>query len=729
MSFVHFSGEDVVYDDADLVDVEDDPVRPLSLHTTTLDASPPPAYSVVKSTRAPEYSKTRGEERITTRLRRDMFIEDVLSVAGLHMGLPYGPGVRAMTWKDADIAGGSMSKHDINELGSMFTRFFATGAKSLRKVVRDGASVVVEISEGEFDVTGASGGERCGVISVDGTVLIAAFYAGEGEDVAVIDVVLSTYCEYIVELDETQRRQLVSLLAAMQVALVADNLFDDFTLLQESGLKAIKACTRRDEHTVFVRDRDAARSVACAAVLTSASSVLEEKADIRVDVAYSHGTVAHGTMNAWDVPPSMVVLLGSNGGKSITGSVMVVRSQKTTNVYLYTTSCTAGVTIDRLQAEHKMPPMVRDGLLSPLCCAAMHAVGDGNVRVKVGDTVIDQPTIWSSYETSSEVTEKYIVTRDVESTIRGLYDIAMLNRMEPQIRQNSVCTESCKVTVLYGPTTGPRWLNLLEGVDYTPNELSMSEHFMDHGCSGLGRFMLRKYLKHGRLYNCNRLTLPRKGYFSEFRKEAILKKDALSTSRVQQTTDYVVDFEYYTFKRGDKSYSAPYAVGLAKFSGGAYVSSYAAMVPEIELANARASGRMTRRTGEEAALLAATNIRRTRLDSILELISALQGQEGVRMYAKGRDNDAMFTEGVYHSDIEAYSRKEQGGTFLRELGAFSPRVEALARMKNYSTVHNPAKECVLFAMEVGICCEDVAEDLVGEDNWPALRFLLARPTV
>nr|QKK35386.1 hypothetical protein [Erysiphe necator associated chrysovirus 1] len=714
-SLVHFDGEDDEDRDADdethFVDVEEPSylTQSPSVQVGYVEHRPPPAY-----------------EAEGTRLRRDAFISAKLNVNGAHMGLPYGPDVAAIAWADADLASGNLPPMNVALVGGKLIGALHGGLDEevrIRSAYKDDTPFVLLASPG-YEVSTRNGpvtDSEFFELRVGNDVLIAVYYQAERGEFTVNDVVLADKTRRRL-VDGQVRRQTSAALSCLQYAMLQGLMLHDITMLANSGLKEMKRVVSRSETGVSLRMPLEARSYAVGALFCEPKPEFHEaKGDVKVDVIYeTNGNVAHGTVNAWDVPSTLIVALGSNSGKSLTGSSMVVRSESTQKVFIHTTSGTSGLALRDLKNGRKCAPMVRDGLLSPLCCAALKGLGDGSLTVQVDDDIIHQRTILTDLSAGER---RVVVARDVESVLRGIYDVSMLNGFGTHIIGNTVHIDGATVTVMYGPASGPRWLSLLsDQFELLQEELQASEEYMDHGCSGLARHMLRQYIDGARLVNCDRIVLPKCSHFSSFRKEITAGRRAGLGAVQHRRVDFVVDFEYYTAKDGQATRCVPYAIGVAKYVAGNYIASAAMMVTDEQLRAERRVRKFSPTTEMAVKALGKSDIKRGPiLDLVLALREAIQ-DPSVRVYCKGRDNDSVMTKGDYCENMRWFTANGADDR-LRELGPMTDRYEVLAARQGWSALHNPAREAVLFAHECGIGNELPDEADAGNDSWTALRHV------
>jgi hypothetical protein len=240
-----------------------------------------------------------------------------------------------------------------------------------------------------------------------------------------------------------------------------------------------------------------------------------------------------------------------------------------------------------------------------------------------------------------------------------------------------------------------------------------SELMLATGLSSVARYMMCGSIRHGRLdRRITALLRPRVPYFGSDTWQFCAGNLAVLEAA---PVDYVVDLEYATTtdEAGNKG-TLIFGAGIAKFTEGRYLGSTLGVDTSVPgaLAMSRAKSHATT-TGVYAKLIkeraAAT------ADEVVAKARALAENPKARVFCKGRDNDARLLAAAKLPKSCLYATSSRA-TPLREIGHLSPKSEVIAAAVGWDQWHNPAKECVLFALAAGLCTEPPDEKVIGQSE-------------
>nr|BBC45615.1 80 kDa protein [Alphachrysovirus aspergilli] len=652
----------------------------------------------------------------------------VTTAAPLFAGLPYGDHVRGACWTDAHLKAGGPNAHSrwakaLRELDRGHKRFdladrglvvyFQPRSGAQHNVEHRLAEVAVQASP-EFQVS---------------------LFIERGSYNEVTDCYLSCDVLALRQSAPVVADVLVEIIAGFMICLV-DGTYQlpSVLMLTSSGLKQMKSQLQRTQYGANLAEV----APTAAHALSSNPVELSDVATGRfVDFCYWRrgAGVHHGRVRAADVPPAGLVLLGANGGLSLSGAVMALRSSTTGAISLITTSAVAGMTFLPIIQDKKHAPCVRDGLMSPIACAALRGSVEGDLSVTVDGVTTKVRSFLSENQSGGRIS---VNTLDLCGTRSGIEDIAIICGYS--VRQG---TDHCPHVILtregfelrvdlnYRFDSGLRWEPLLSlperigPVRALGNAYDDSELGIDYGASGIGRYLLRHYTRGG-ILTSRRIKVDTKGRFSHLTYKEGGKR--VIAAPVANIVNYVIDTEYATVKRGTDTLTYVYALGLAKFCGGRYMGSVSVMDTEEHIntfLNTLSEGDR-RMHADTVQRLRELNVYEEDMVRVLETVrEQLFGKPNVRVYAKGREAEERLMRSSLVGGTRLFRRQaEAAGPVLNELGALLPRFEELARMQGWQQAHEPAHEAVLFGYYAGLATALPEEHLVGADT---LHSILPAP--
>lgn len=659
--------------------------------------------------------------------RREMYhgIEDIcLGSAPLHSGVPYGPGVTGANWSEAhlkvrDLAGQNKYYNAIRA---------GPGAKgSSYEATPEG---VVECI---WETQPYGGRPRTEFFFKLGIFECSVYFEWEDDDYCdVRDLYMS--CDLL-----TIRRKSVAVatmvnlvFAAYSVAVVEEQVTPPSVLqLCNSGLKDMKTVVNRTQHGATMAKRSGMVAHALCTRPEDLSGVSNEQ-HVDFSMWQRERGVYHGRLRASDVPPSQLVLLCANGGLSVSGSLVVVRALATHSISLICTSATANCAFKPAMQGKKFAPCVRDGLMSPIACAALHGDARGMLTVTVGAEKVQLNTVLTDAIDNNGVAE--LDTLDINGTRAALSDLGALCGYKTKEWLGARVYwmkfqghgRNMQIAMRYRAGAQARWESLLCGearraVSHNISEQTDSEIGLDWGASGLGRYLLSRYTKHG-LLRAKKIMVAKRGPFSALTYDDKGRRRIIAPSA--EVLDYVIDTEFVTVKRGGEVMTYVYALGIAKFSHGAYMGSWVAMDEEENTTN------FMKTLDEKEAGGHAKTITRLRADDVpscdmVEMLQAIRSRlltnPNVRVYAKGREAEQrLMTSSVAGGTRMFRAQAAAAGDLIRELGPLLPRYEEAAQGVGWRTLHNPAREAVLFGYLAGLGYELPSEERVGLDGLDAL---------
>nr|QJW39306.1 hypothetical protein [Alternaria alternata chrysovirus 1] len=680
--------------------------------------------------------------RSTTLLRtsgtRQIVPCSTVEISRVCAAVPYGPGVRSLGWTKAEQ---KASPAVLDTVASMLTRGLKSGLS--RTTLPHGTRVTLsEWPEQNLYHTEAGYtwwslvlvGESENIMRVmlhmDGLTML---------DIAGGQELLDARAE-----DSSLHSDLLILLAGIQHAILADELAASYHLLQDASLAGMR------QHVAVTStqatDQGGYTGGGPHHALWSEGEYLSDDLvqDRRVPTAYydaNFDLTAYGLASAGDLPPTPLVVLGTNGGKAVTGSVLVIRNASSDGgFFLAVTSATANAKPYALEKSTKLGATVRDGLFSPACVGALCSRASGFVGVVVNGEYIALQTVLANLTVGEPIV---VHDRDPYRLYEYVWDLCGVMGWHVKAADGYMMdvysgqTQLGTVAVRYGACVGPRWMRLLAPCALETRKSRWSpELILDYGASGLGRYLLREYIVAGRFAGFKNLMMHTDGYFAEAAKSIAAPLPNAPAAKLP--VSYVIDTEYLTRKLPDGTLERyVYALGLAKFYAGNYVGS--ALVvdqsPELDqfiednghLAGSRPmrmlldlkeeiGPRASLCSGNPSALLA-------------ELRIAARSPE-VRLYAKGADVEKELLSSKLTRATRLFRRAPVAEKIpLHELGAMVPRYEELARKYDWDTSHNPAKECVLFGVEAGLGASVPIENAVGLDDMYILLPQMATQVV
>lgn len=669
---------------------------------------------------------TRAIEPVTagaTWWKRETYIgmSDVcLGSAPLHSGVPYGPGVRAANWSDTHL-----KVKDVAEQNRYYLALrVGPGAHGHAYVETPGG--VVDCIWSPIELEGVpcteyyfkQGPEECSVF----------VYWKFEEYRDVLDVAISCDLWEMRQRNTYLADRMSLVLSAYSTAVLEEEVTPTNVLqLNNSGLKEMKHSVKRTQH-------GASLSKVGPTVAHALSTVHEDltggPGEQHVDFSmWQEGRgVYHGRLRASDVPPSQIVLLGANGGLSISGSLVVVRALCTHSVSLVCTSATANYAFRPAISARKHAPCVRDGLMSPIACAALHGDAQGVLTVTVGTEVQRTETILTDAIQRGGFGK--VRTLDINGTRAALADIGALcgyttaewlgARIYWVVFRGH--GREVKIGLQYRGDAPTRWEALLSaesrrGVAAKLHRQTDSEIGLDWGASGLGRYLLVPYTRFG-LLNAKKIMVARKGPFSALTYDDQGKRRIIAPSA--DVMNYVIDTEFINIKRDGVLMTYVYAVGIAKFSNGAYMGSWAAMDLEENTDALLGTLSSSERRGYADAI---TKLRCDgvpncdMVEVLLAIRKRLLANPNVRIYAKGREAEQrLMTSSVAGGTRLFRAQAAAAGDVIRELGPLLPRYEEAAARVGWPAIHNPAREAVLFGHLAGLCHELPTVSMVGIDG-------------
>jgi hypothetical protein len=238
-----------------------------------------------------------------------------------------------------------------------------------------------------------------------------------------------------------------------------------------------------------------------------------------------------------------------------------------------------------------------------------------------------------------------------------------------------------------------------------------SELMMATGLSSVARYMMCNSIRHGRLdRRITALLRPKVPYFGHDTWQFCAGNLAVLEAA---PVDYVVDLEYTSTvdDAGNKG-TLIFGAGIAKFTEGRYLASTLGVDRSVPcaLAMARAKPHAST-TGVYTQLLKASAV--ATAEEVVAKARQLAANPKARVFCKGRDNDARLLAASKIPRSILYATSSQA-TPLREIGHLSPKSEVVASAVGWEQWHNPAKECVLFALAAGLCTEPPDEAIVGQ---------------
>jgi len=654
-------------------------------------------------------------------------IQDIcIGDAPLHAGVPYGKHVRGGNWSDTHL-----KLRDMTELNKYY------------RALQVGPRAEGECQIHQLDGTDVScrwfGVWRYGAPTTEflfeyGRSSCSVYIQWEDEgyrDVA--DVYISCDLLTLRKCCNALADRVSMVLSAYSVGVLEEELNPRSVLqLNDSSLKEMKSLVSRTQHGAQLR---AFGATVAHGLSTIEEDLAGEPNDQHVDFSQWQRDrgVYYGRLRASDVPPSQLVLLGANGGLSVSGSMMVVRALGTHNISLVCTSATANYSFRNAVFSKKHAPCVRDGLMSPIACAALHGDASGLLTVTVGtETQTTETILTDAIRSAADATVR---TLDINGTRAALADLGALCGYKTTewlgsrnywVRFTGHEREF-KVGLQYGAGTITRWEGLLSA--YVRSDIGEklvlqtdSEIGIDWGASGLGRYLLVPYTRFGLLNTKKRIMVAKRGPFSALTYDDNGKRRIIAPSA--EVVNYVIDTEYVNVKRDGALMTYVYAMGIAKFSQGAYMGSWSA----VDLAEN--TDTLLGTLSEQEARGHASAIQALRDDGVqgtdmVEVLTAVRRRlltnPHVRIYAKGRDAEQRLMSSSLVGGTRMFrAQAAAAGDIIRELGPLLPKYDDAVAAVGWPKIHNPAREAVLFGYLAGLCVQLPAPHLAGLDGLNAI---------
>jgi hypothetical protein len=656
--------------------------------------------------------RSRGGTREVVRAGADEF--------RMCCGLPYGAEVRSLAWTDKDIKGAGVTTSEVDRMAADLHKAIKAEVGTLTRL---GVKFpVYESFEQDLYISGKKHGRVWYTIHVSPQAQL--FLCMDGS--TVIDVATPSALGALRESGGRDYADLLAISAAIQNLAVAGTWKMDFTMLQDaSWRRAATQAVRTGSSSV---SRDAWTGGAPPQIFDSLGRLLSAEVveDRRVPACHAVPGmgIGHGFMSAGEVPPSIVVALGTDGGKAITGSVLCIRNMSTSGgFFLITTSLTANMVCRPLRQGPKLSPMTRDGLFSPTCTAALYGDRAGGVFVVADGIKIGTQTILNQLSQSRPT---IVTARDVYAAYRYVLDLVALQGWEAESRGRAISVAVSgrwigDVLIRYGDSPTPRWQ--VASAALSADITSGSEVIMDYGCSGLGRALLSSFIHCGRFRGISDLMLNRSGPFSEIAEQVVAQKYNQVQGVLPVPTTYVIDSEYMTRRADDGSVERyVYALGIAKMRCGEYLGSATILdespiLDEFIAANPESA---SRELANYAALQTTCN--RGDIGYAVGQLAKLAQLPSVQIYAKGRNAESELLSSEYIGATRLFRRQGAPCDRVRELGHLVRNYSESSRQYAWPSDHNPGRECVLFAKEAGLL--DELPD-PGEVGYDSLTLLLA----
>jgi len=471
------------------------------------------------------------------------------------------------------------------------------------------------------------------------------------------------------------------------------------TNLHHGSLREVKQTVSRSEGSAT---RRLARTVAPAHAIAK-TTANEVETDVLVELSHRavSGAVVYGKIPAGDVPTAPVVVLSASGGKSVTGSVLVVQVAGDATVGLHVTAMTAGMRLDEFLNGPKFPPTVRDSVQSPLLAAS--------VSLKHGVVSLRGPERCVYDKVDSILTrpgEHEVRTADPFAFETGLRELCELGHYDvTKIKNTLVCTHRydsarrCVFNVGYEPCdSAPRWSHLLA---QAPDYYDTSEEHMDYGTSGIARLLARTVMQNG-VVTTSLLLNARSRHYAQA--EARDRLAALGDSSASLRRTLVVDVEYMTRSTGSGTAKIVerfvYAVGVADVTNGEVQGVLAMVDNSAELhqfmkANPTA---VVKEAKNWRALANDPTMTKGDVSEVMLSLQQLARDPRCRLYGKGVDNDNAIVTGEYNAATKLFRRQAEAMPLIMEFGGLVAKYEALVED---AEMHNPGDEALVFAAAAG----------------------------
>nr|WRW25204.1 P3 [Bipolaris maydis chrysovirus 2] len=654
-------------------------------------------------------------------------------------GVPYGAGVRALGWTKNEM---KVAPPVLDACASLVIRGLSRGNASGVLPSGSALSIWEWAEQNLYSVVDGFLWHCIQLVSPTGNELRVMVQVGDGH---VLDVAAHDNLGDARARDPGLHSDLLVVLAALQLALISHELKASYHLLQDASLHAIRAATSVSPQAAV--DNGSYSGGGPHHALWSEGTYLPDTLvqDRRIPTAYYDASlelVSYGLISAGDVAPTLLVLLGSNGGKAVTGSVLVVRNLDSGGFFTAVTASTANTKPEALEKATKLGALVRDGLFSPACVGALGSARAGVINVIVDGRALEVRTLLEDLDPERPLV---VFDRDPYRLYEYIWDLCGVMGWTAEgadgytISVSSGSLHLGDIAVRYGAREGPRWAQLLKRLPRETRRHVMSpELLMDYGASGLGRYLLREHIAAGRFVGFKKLTLHTEGYFSEAALSIVSPSADKPVARLP--TSYVLDTEYLTRRLPDGTLERyVYAVGLAKFYDGRYIGSSLVMDASSELEQFLMDNASLKDSKPMRALqtLRESVAARNRMalyagnpSELLREIRRAARHPEVRVYAKGADAEREILASHLTRATRLFRRSGASPpVHLHELGAFVPRYELLATKHGWDRSHDPAREAVLFGFEAGLATELPQQTVVGLDDAVTLLPSVAEQVV
>ncbi|AXP19676.1 hypothetical protein [Colletotrichum fructicola chrysovirus 1] len=535
------------------------------------------------------------------------------NLISMSYGLPKGADVRALAWTDADVSRPRL----LNTL--------VAGASSLHKLWRLQACSVT-LPSGRVLMSEAYPGRGLGGMDMYGFNLHeVALYLTISEDL-LVDVSVAGKPEGLRVTNRERFDEFLDLCSIVQFWIVD-------RMVPISGLNVLEGYTLAQLKTLTTRTQQACTPSGhmVRGPIGALVSLGEWEADDSEKIGVSHcaadGTVSRGTLSPNNIPPGLLTVYATSGGKTVTGGTLTLRGEE--GVYTVTSSVTANMTIGHIKELSKCAPTVRDGLFSPTAAGALLTDGDGGIYVDVNHEHVVVPTIFSGVPDGSEIE---VVARNCSAMLGYLEDVAALQGWSYSVELGGTqfnidpsedgAWARIVVKIRYGPEVRPQWATIVAG---ELDELAVdSELRLDYGVSGLGRYLLSRFLVGGTFIPGTSLKINKRGRFGAI--HGVLKENKAAlmlTGSLPTPTNYVVDVKTLARTRGSETQYYAYAIGVAKFIRNQYVGSACCVDDSPELDEFLSANR-DELPDEVGALLANPEVPSRDVTTVLSELRALE---------------------------------------------------------------------------------------------------------
>lgn len=273
-----------------------------------------------------------------------------------------------------------------------------------------------------------------------------------------------------------------------------------------------------------------------------------------------------------------------------------------------------------------------------------------------------------------------------------------------------VTMRSKTVLVTYGgDRTAPRWCELMPTNSHSwPEGHSGSELRLDYGCSGVGRYMLKRHTGPGGTLKANQIRLTKRGHFGQLLNACAQQKQTNMGGISASPVDYVLETACVGSYTTEGAGYCVYGLGLAKFVRGIYRGSSCVVSREVDTVCAVA--REPFAATEYAAM--SHEYMGVEMSKVLGHVRTLLKTPGVRVFTRGRlaqlENLQWGRGGT-----TLFNTQRNDVAALIEIGAI-----ALPRLQRHPNgpVTNLAAICVDMAKQSGICLKIADGIPLGQDR-------------